>query len=309
MLAILGLAAAVGGVGSDAGSTTGFVVAYAAMRLLLFGLYVRARRGAPQALHAFTARYAAGNALGAVIWLGSLLVPEPARYWVWAFGLAVELLAPILAVAALENPKVSFHPRHIPERYGLFTIIVLGESVLAVAVGTEETDWAPPAVLTAALGFVCAACVWWLYFDRVGEKGMELEPLPAFYWGYGHLLVYAAIAAFGVGIQLAAEGAATAPEVALAGEATATGGDGFGLAGRMILGGSVAAFLVAVSFVQYVNRRSLEERVALVRFGAATLLVALAALAPLPPLAFVALVAAALLILTAFETTRVGVSG
>lgn len=301
MLAMLGLAAAVGGVGSDAGSTTGFVVAYAAMRLLLFGLYVRARRGAPSALYAFTTRYAAGNALGAVIWLGSLLVPEPARYWVWAFGLAVELLAPILAVAALENPKVSFHPRHIPERYGLFTIIVLGESVLAVAVGTEGTDWAPQAVLTAALGFVCATCVWWLYLDRVDEGGLELEPLPAFYWGYGHLLVYAAIAAFGVGIQLAVEGASGAPEVALAGEVTAAGGD-FGLAGRMILGGSVAAFLVAVSFVQYVNRHSLEERVALVRLGVAALLVTLAALVPLPPLAFVALVAAFLVALTVFET-------
>jgi low temperature requirement protein LtrA len=304
MLFMLGLAAAVEGVGQDAGSTTGFVLAYAAMRLLLFGLWVRARRGSPPALRAFTNRYAAGNALGAGIWLSSLLVPEPGRYWVWAFGLAVELLAPILAVAALENPEVSFHPRHIPERYGLFTIIVLGESVLAVAVGTAGTDWAPAALLTAALGFVCAACVWWLYFDHVGESGMELEPRPAFYWGYGHLLVYGAIAAFGVGVQLAIEGAAAAPELALAGSGGAAEGAPFGLAGRLILGVSVAVFLVAVSFVQYVNRRSLEERVALVRLGAAALLVVLAVLVPLPPLAFVALVAAILLALTVFETRQ-----
>ena len=147
--------------------------------------------------------------LGAAIWLSSLLVPAPARYAVWALGLFVELLGPILAVRTLENPRISFHPRHIAERYGLFTIIVLGESVLAVAAGTAGTDWAPAAVLTAAVGFVAAACIWWLYFDHVGSSGIELGPRPAFYWGYGHFAVYAGIAAFGVGIQLAIEAAAT----------------------------------------------------------------------------------------------------
>jgi Bacterial low temperature requirement A protein (LtrA) len=86
---------------------------------------------------------------------------------------------------------VSFHPRHIAERYGLFTIIVLGESVLAVALGPAGTDWRPSAVLTAEFGFVVAACVWWLYFEHVGSEGIELGPRPSFYWGYGHLAVYA----------------------------------------------------------------------------------------------------------------------
>lgn len=181
MLSMLGLAASVDGVGVEAGNAAGFVLAYAAMRLLLTGLYLRAGRHAPADIRPFVVRYAAGNALGAAIWLSSLLVPEPGRYAVWAVGLFVELLAPILAVGTLSNPRVSFHPRHIPERYGLFTIIVLGESVLAVALGTADTDWAPTALPTAALGFVVAACIWWLYFDHVGSSGIELGPRPAFY--------------------------------------------------------------------------------------------------------------------------------
>ncbi len=128
MLCMLGLAASVEGVGTEAGATTGFVLAYAVMRLLLVGLWVRARYHTPPALRGFASWYAVGNALGAVLWLASLALPAPAIYGAWAVALFVELLASILAARTLEDPRVSFHPRHIPERYGLFTIIVLGES-------------------------------------------------------------------------------------------------------------------------------------------------------------------------------------
>ena len=229
MLFVLGIAASVEGVGEVAGATAGFVVAYAALRMLLVWLFLRARYHAPPDLRGFVVWYAAGNALGAALWLGSLLALAPALYVLWAVALSVELLAPILAVRTLAEPMMSFHPRHIAERYGLFTIIVLGESVLAVVSGT-------------------AACIWWIYFDYVETTGMELASKPTFYWGYGHLAVYAAIAAFGV--QLAIEGSAHVESAALA----SAGGVEFGLAGRAILAASVAVYLLAVSFVQYVNR-------------------------------------------------------
>jgi len=250
-------------------------------------------------MRGFVAWYAAGNALGAVLWLASLLAPAPALYVLWAVALFVELLAPILAVRVLEEPMMSFHPRHIAERYGLFTIIVLGESVLAVASGTAGTEWAPAAVLTAALSFAAAACIWWIYFDYVEVTGMSLAPGPAFYWGYGHLAVYAAIAAFGVGAQLAIEGAAPVESAALA----PAGGADFGLGARAILAGSVAVYLLAVSFVQYVNQHSLGERTTLARCAFAAGLLALVALGgTLSPPVFVAVVAFALVGLTVFET-------
>ena len=299
MLFMLGMAASVEGVGHQPGGTAGFVFSYAALRVLLVWLFLRARYHTPQRLRGFVNWYAAGNALGAMLWLASLLAPPPAIYVLWAVALFVELLAPILAVRALDEPKVSFHPRHIAERYGLFTIIVLGESVLAVASGTAGTEWAPAAVFTAVLGFVCAACIWWIYFDYVESAGMSLAPRSAFYWGYGHLAVYAAIAAFGVGVQLAIECAAHVESAALAAPA---GGDQFGLAARIILAGSVAVYLLAASFVQYVNQHSLGERIALARSALAVVLVLLAILGSfLSSPVFVALVAAALVILTVFE--------
>jgi low temperature requirement protein LtrA len=299
MLSILGLAASVGGIGVDAAASVGFVLAYALMRLLVAGLFVRARRHVPVALRPFVTFYVAGNVLGAAIWLSSLLVPSPLRYVVWAVGLCVELLGPILAVRTLDNPRVTFHPRHIAERYGLFTLIVLGESVLAVASGTVGTDWAPEAMLTAIVGFVAAACIWWLYFDHVGSSGIELGPRPAFYWGYGHFAVYAGIAAFGVGVQLAIE--AAAPEYALAAGAASSGG--YGLGARTVLAGGVILFLLGIAFVDRINEGTTNDRVLLARLGAVALLVLVTALgSPLSSPAFAATVCLVLLALTAFET-------
>jgi low temperature requirement protein LtrA len=299
MLSILGLAASVGGIGVESAATVSFVLAYALMRFLAAGLFLRARKHAPAALRGFVGFYVAGYVLGAAIWLSSLLVPPPFRYAVWAIGLFVELLGPILAVRTLDNPRISFHPRHIPERYGLFTLIVLGESVLAVAAGTAGTDWAPAGVLIAVAGFVAAACIWWLYFDHVGSSGIELGPRPAFYWGYGHFAVYAGIAAFGVGVQLAIETAA--PEYALAAGASLAGD--YGLGARAVLAGGVGLFLLGIAFVDRVNEGTTNDRVLLIRLAAVALLVAVTVLGfLLSPLAFTATVSLVLLALTIYET-------
>jgi low temperature requirement protein LtrA len=301
MLSILGLAASVGGIGVEPAATVSFVLAYALMRLLVAGLFLRARRHAPAALSRFVGFYVAGYVLGAAIWLASLFVPPPFRYAVWAIGLFVELLGPILAVRTLDNPRISFHPRHIPERYGLFTLIVLGESVLAVAAGTAGTDWAPAGVLTAIAGFVAAACIWWLYFDHVGSSGIELGPRPAFYWGYGHFAVYAGIAAFGVGVQLAIEATAPHSALALAGEAPPSGG--YDLGARAVLAGGVVLFLAASAFVDRVSEGAANDRVLFVRLAAVALLVIVTALGSLfSPLAFTATVSLVLLALTIYET-------
>jgi len=242
MLCILWLAASLEGV--PEGRTSGFILSYVALKLLLAGLYARARRHATN-VRSFATRYAVGNAIGAVIWLASLLVSAPGRYGLWVLALFVELLTPILAVRAAYGgedyvPRV-FHPEHIPERYGLFTLIVLGESVLAVAAGTAGTGWEPSAVLTGILGFIIAACVWWLYFDYVGSSALELSSRTAFYWGYGHLMIYAGIAALGVGIQLAIEGTAyDATEVALAAGPPIDEAGGLKIGVRVVLGGGAA---------------------------------------------------------------------
>src|SRR5215210_5272679 len=94
MLCILWLAASIDGLYK--GETLSFVLAYVAMKLLLVGLYARAWRDATT-VRQFAGVYAAGNAVAALIWLSSLLVPVPGTYGVWALALLVELVTPMLA--------------------------------------------------------------------------------------------------------------------------------------------------------------------------------------------------------------------
>ncbi|HEV8045926.1 MAG TPA: low temperature requirement protein A, partial [Rubrobacter sp.] len=143
-----------------------------------------------------------------------------------------------------------------------------------------------------------------LYFDHVGSSGIELGPRPAFYWGYGHFAVYAGIAAFGVGTQLAIE-AAAAPEVVFALAAEAPTGGGYSFGARLVLAGGVGLYLAGIAFVDRVNEGATNGRVLLARLGAVVLLVALATIGyPLSPLAFTATVSVVLLALTTFETLR-----
>lgn len=122
---------------------------------------------------------------------------------------------------------------------------------------------------------------------------------PAFYWGYGHFAVYAGIAAFGVGIQLAIE--AVSPQYALATGAAPSGG--YGLGERAVLAGGVALFLLAIAFVDRVNEGTTNDRVLFARLGTVALLVPVTVLGSLlSPLAFTATVSLVLLALTAYET-------
>jgi hypothetical protein len=93
---------------------------------------------------------------------------------------------------------VPSHVSHMPERFGLFTLIVLGESIVILTSGVVETSWQPVSVLTEVSDFIVAAYLWWLYFDHVDEEaigqsftsgvaGVERSHI----WGYGLLAVWA----------------------------------------------------------------------------------------------------------------------
>ena len=186
---------------------------YTIMRIGMVAQWLRARRSAPD--HRRTAgRYALGTVLVQLGWLAALWLP-PDR-WLVAFGVLVpiELLVPAWAERARPTP---WHAHHIAERYGLLTLIVLGESVLAAtqAVQAAFADGAPCGELlpVAIAAPMILFAMWWLYF--VDSHAHLLTSLrAAFAWGYGHLVVFAAAAAVGVGLAVAADRAAQADAVA-----------------------------------------------------------------------------------------------
>jgi len=169
MLAVAALAVQVPEV-AEGRRESGFVVAYVILRSLVIALYLRARRHVPEA-RALIDRYVGGYGFSIALWLLSLAVDGPARFALWGAGLAVEYAMPVIAQRL--HRQLPVDAAHVPERFALFTMIVLGESVVAVGLGTAHGHWRAESATTAALGFVAVAGLWWIYFDRGAVTGMS----------------------------------------------------------------------------------------------------------------------------------------
>jgi low temperature requirement protein LtrA len=114
--------------------SAGFGAAYAVQRIVLVIQYLRARReGTTRGL---TAIYAIGFGTAAIFWIVAALTSPPARFWLWGVALLIDFSTPWAAVKYTH--KVPPDAEHLPERFGLFTIILLGESVAAVMRGMES---------------------------------------------------------------------------------------------------------------------------------------------------------------------------
>ena len=256
MLTVLAMAAQVDA--ASHGDPAAYLLTFVVFHAIVALLFLRASWQYPHR-QAFAIRYGTGLGLAAMVWLASLAVPESQRPWVWIAALAIDLVTPWLAVGAAADR--TYDLSHIPERYGLFTIIVLGEALIAVARGTAESPWTPAALTTAVAGFVIAVVIWWAYFAHSHAELLERGRLAAFIWGYGHFFVWAGIAITGVGIELAIAAAAE--------------GHSLPLTERLILCGGPALYLTAMALLRSAGAGHITDRVVLTRLAAAAVLLAL----------------------------------
>jgi low temperature requirement protein LtrA len=178
---------------------------YAIMRLALIAQWLRVARSTEGAERTMALRYVFGVLLCQVGWLGLLVLPEGGRPWVFLVMAVLEMCVP--PFAERDHPT-SWHPHHIAERYGLFTIIVLGETIAAATVavksGIDENDALDELLPIAAGGLLIIFAAWWIYFV-VPIHGHLRSNRQAFLWGYGHYLVFASAAAIGAGLEVAVE--------------------------------------------------------------------------------------------------------
>ncbi|MET9929499.1 MULTISPECIES: low temperature requirement protein A [unclassified Streptomyces] len=179
---------------------------YVVMRLALVLQWLRAARHATgPAERTMCRRYAGGVLLCQVGWLGLVLAPEPARPWVFLVMALAELSVPLYAERAGTS---AWHAHHIAERYGLFTLIVLGETVAAATVavksGIVENDALDELLPIAAGGLLLVFAAWWVYFVVPAHDRLT-SSRQAFLWGYGHYLILMSAAAIGAGLEIAVE--------------------------------------------------------------------------------------------------------
>jgi low temperature requirement protein LtrA len=274
MLAIAALAVQTEDVAHGTHSA-GFAISYGCLRSIMLLLYLRAWLAVPEARR-LVRFYGIGYALGVALWLGSLLVPPPARYGVWIVAQIFELSLPWVSTQL--HRRIPTDPRHLPERWALFTLIVLGESVAVVALQTSETHWNASAVVAGVLGFTAVAGVWWLYYDRAESVALRGSALSVVVYSYAHLPLLIGLAAMSAGLRLLIDNARA---------------DRLGWGPAVALLGGAVVFLLSLIGTRTVVATTGRRRGVRLKFAASVaILVLLAAQPVLPPPAVAAILAA-----------------
>lgn len=182
------------------------VVGYVIMRLAMVFLWLRAARQ-DSARRRSCMTYAALILLAQIGWCAiALSQPSlPVALGLFAILFIIELSAPAIAERQGGTP---WHSHHIAERYGLLAIIALGEGVIgtvaAVGAVVESQGWSFDAVMIAAAGIGLTFSMWWIYFTVNWGYVLHHRRDKAFIWGYGHMPLFASIAAVGAGLHVAA---------------------------------------------------------------------------------------------------------
>jgi low temperature requirement protein LtrA len=184
-------------------SSVGFALSYAAVRFMLVTEYLRAGRSIPH-VRVLTNRYGLGFGLAASLWALSALVATPWRFWLWGLAVIVDFLAPLTAGEL--HARFPPHLMHLPERFGLFTIIVIGEAVVSVVMGVGKHGLDMVSGMVGFMGLLMAYSLWWGYFE--GAKGAATLTLlsPGHVhtyqlWLYSHVPLVLGITSTAVGVR------------------------------------------------------------------------------------------------------------
>ncbi|GAA4661985.1 low temperature requirement protein A [Streptomyces youssoufiensis] len=279
----------------EGGDLRVITLGYAVLRTALAVLWLRVARSDPGRRRT-ALRFAAGVTSCQAGWIGTLFLPESAQLAAIIVLIVAEISVPVWAQSAGMTP---WHPHHIAERYELFTLIVLGESVAAAAAAVrsafDRNHHSGALYLLAAGGLLMVFAMWWLYFARPAYTLLTTTHhghRKRFTWAYGHYLIFA---------SAGAEGAGLAAYAGLVTRRTDVPPVAAGVAVTLPL----AVFLMTVWAIHVrPHRRSGTEQLA-IPVGAVAVLVA--ALSPAP--ALVAGLSAAVLVVVVTVVDRTGPGG
>jgi low temperature requirement protein LtrA len=258
-----------------------FGAAYLVSRILL-AVTMQSRDLFRIRLNPFTVGFAAGLA-----WMLAGLLPAETRQWVWLAVAVVELAVPIVLGHRLDY--MQFDASHLPERFGLFVIIALGETLVGIGQGGTRNALAGEEAVTLFVAFLLSCGLWWTYFQygaSATEHALRVAKVPAVLvrssFSYGHM-------AFVVGIILAAAGMAQAvadPKAHLHG------------VHALLLGSGVSLYIATFCY----TRIMMFGGASYTRVVASLAAIAVTAFSPgLPAIAPLAMLAALVIALNAFE--------
>ncbi len=251
----------------------GFALAYTFGRVLLAGMWLRAGWYNP-AFRRITDTFTLGFGISALLWLLGAFLPGPPGLLLKGAGLVIDLATPLLNFRA-ESQHFDMELRKLPERFGLFVLIVLGESLTGVVNGLGDVAHADfQTLLRFGLSMLLGFGLWWIYFDSIGRREPQARPVTVFAWAYLHLPLVLGIVMLG---------AMTRYAVTVGMEAVPEGV-------RWMMAGGLALYFVSTALLEYtVDNDHVQERSFITPLRLATALLAL--LTPLLPLPVAGLVA------------------
>lgn len=186
----------------EGGGHAPFSLAYALAQGLVALMYARAWRQVPEA-RSYCSYWGGAFGLGAIVWAVSAWVPAPWAYVLWGLGVSAILFAPVSRRSRELAERFPLDMDHLAERYGLLTIIVLGESFIKVLsyLSGAEHGVEPLYLAKASLSLLITCAVWWIYFDDVAGSKVKQERGSWVVWLYGHLPLAVGITALGVAVK------------------------------------------------------------------------------------------------------------
>ena len=202
-----------------------FGVAFVLVRLINLALDAIAGKRDPDFLRAI-ARFAPTASIGSALILAAGFVEGGTRTALWVLAIAVLYAGPLIDRGV--GWRIS--PAHFAERYGLIVIIALGESIVAIGLGSVGVTAMSDVVASALLGLAVIAALWWAYFDvyavlaqqQLSETtGATRARIARDIYSYLHLPMIAGIVLFALGLKKTIEHVddplPTVPAVALCG--------------------------------------------------------------------------------------------
>ncbi|GAB3499582.1 low temperature requirement protein A [Spirosoma knui] len=271
--------------GAEASSSV-YALTYAVVRIVLLVEYGRAWYYVPQA-RPYIQHLGTGFILSALLWIGSVFVPLPYKYGVWGLALLIELGTPLTSTGGRLHREFPPDVRHLPERYGLFTLLVLGQSVSGATQGLMASGLNATTIPATILGGIIIIGLWWAYFDRLDDDAVRQVSeggTARFYalWLYLHLPLTIALTLVGIGLTYAVR---------------ATNQGDLPQQTQWLLTGSVAAYLLTEAGISLTTLKAGPPHPSFIRgivtrFGIALVLVAVGAFASLRPINLMIITAA-----------------
>ncbi|HEU0163643.1 MAG TPA: low temperature requirement protein A [Thermomicrobiales bacterium] len=192
-----------------------FAVAYVAIQVGRHGFLTFVAAGPASIERERAGRILAWFVVAGIFWIGGSFADGWTQIWLWIIAVAIDYGAPLATFWLPGRPRLvgdnwQVAPEHFTERFQLFILLALGESIVVTGSTTSDLDLTTSRVFAFAISFIGSAALWWLYFSsgaKYSYQYLEYSDDPTILardaYTYLHLVLAGSIILSAVGDEFA----------------------------------------------------------------------------------------------------------